>query len=542
MGDIFRRSKAGAIWPMALLLLHVGLPASALACDQIQAGETFWIRLLEPIASYSAKPGTAVRAILVESPGCEGNAVFAVGSEVDGSIKSVRRVGMGLVHDTARVRVVFDRIVPPGEQPLAIESTVLEISNARETVHKGVIFGIRSTDSPEGRITSRLRHLPTWYPYSDWFLLGYRLAFLIAPEPEIYLPPGADLRLQLTQPLPVPDRLAPAPLFASFSETERSHLDFLLQSVPERTTTRKGQAADVVNLAFMGTREQLDKAFRAAGWRQSDPTNTRSVLREFRAFIAFQNYPTEPISRQLLEGELSDVNWEKGLDSYAKRDHLRIWQDREPGQDAPLWLSAFVRETGAALSLRDHKFIHHVDANLDEGRDLLIRDLALAGCVDAVEEMPRPEFPHLVINATHDPMRTNGSLAVVRVKDCERGLFDYSVSRPQVPSHPHSRVVRYLRTELLAYRSDVIRGNILYSLFDVTRMSVQAFRRHRAREAVVAREPQPTTPNAPIEGVDTATESIRDNVIAGGTVLPNPHIFLRPSPPLPPLLQVTGTP
>jgi len=534
MGDICRHRKAWALLPIALLLLHVGLPASASACDQIQPDETFWIRLLDPIASYSAKPGMPVRAMLVESPQCEGSAVFAAGSEVDGSIKSVRRVGMGFVHETARVQVVFDRIVPPGEQPLAIDSAVLEISNARETVHKGVIFGIRSTDSPEGRITSRLRHLPTWYPYSDWFLLGYRLAFPIAPEPEIYLPPGADLRLQLTQPLPVPDRPAPAPLFPSFDETDRSHLDSLFQSVPERTMTRKGQAADVVNLAFMGTQKQLDTAFRAAGWRQSDPTNTGSVLREFRAFIAFQNYPAEPISRQLLGGERSDMNWEKGLDSYAKRDHLRIWRDREPGQDAPVWLSAFVRETGAALSFRDHKFIHHVDANLDEGRDLLIRDLALAGCVDAVEEMPRPEFPHLVINATHEPMRTDGSLAVVRLKDCEQGLFDYSVSRPQVPSHPHSRVVRYLRTELLAYRSDVIRGNILYSLFDVTRMSVQAFRRHRARGAVVAREPHPTAPSAPIEGVDTATESIGDKAIAAGTALPSPYIFRRPSPePLP---------
>jgi hypothetical protein len=34
-------------------------------------------------------------------------------------------------------------------------------------------------------------------------------------------------------------------------------------------------------------------------------------------------------------------------------------------------LSAYTRETGAALSLKYHKFIHHIDRNLDDGINML---------------------------------------------------------------------------------------------------------------------------------------------------------------------------
>ena len=53
------------------------------------------------------------------------------------------------------------------------------------------------------------------------------------------------------------------------------------------------------------------------------------------------------------------------------------------GQDA--WLGAYSRETSAALSITQHKFIHHLDRNLDDGVNMLVRDLTLAGCVKSVQ-------------------------------------------------------------------------------------------------------------------------------------------------------------
>jgi hypothetical protein len=59
---------------------------SASACDEIPAGKFFWIRLLDPVASYSSKPGTAVRAVLIQSPECASTPVFPGGLEVEGQI------------------------------------------------------------------------------------------------------------------------------------------------------------------------------------------------------------------------------------------------------------------------------------------------------------------------------------------------------------------------------------------------------------------------------------------------------------------------
>jgi len=41
---------------------------------------------------------------------------------------------------------------------------------------------------------------------------------------------------------------------------------------------------------------------------------------------------------------------------------------------------------------------------------------------------------------------------------------------------PSNRFVRYLRTQVLLYKSDVIRGNVIYSVFDLSRMSIRSLR------------------------------------------------------------------
>ncbi len=55
---------------------------------------------------------------------------------------------------------------------------------------------------PKERINSRLRHLPTWNPYSDAGLIVFKAAFPIFPEPEIYFPAGTDFRIKLTEAIP----------------------------------------------------------------------------------------------------------------------------------------------------------------------------------------------------------------------------------------------------------------------------------------------------------------------------------------------------
>jgi len=112
-------------------------------------------------------------------------------------------------------------------------------------------------------------------------------------------------------------------------------------------------------------------------------------------------------------------------------------------------------------------------------------------------------------------MRTDGSLAVVQLKECENPVFELrAADGPAIASRPHSKFVRYARMQVLSFKSDVVRGNIVYGMFDLTRMAIRARRNHAqrvgmARQAEMQRAPQlnvavastSATMNAPIGGV-----------------------------------------
>jgi hypothetical protein len=424
--------------------------------------------------------------MVIESPSCEGAQAIPVGSVVEGEVTSVRKVGMGFVHDTASIRVEFRTLNVKDGSEIAISSRMLEVDNARETVKEGTIRGVNATDTPQGRITSRLKHLPTWNPYSDLTLLAYRLAFPIFPEPEIYLPRGTDVKLELTAALQAPASVTTAVVRTTVNQNQKALMEMMAGELPGRTTTSNGQAADLVNVAIVGSQEQVDAAFQAAGWEHGDPTSTKSVMREMHAFLAFKNYRQAPISKQLVEGAPVTTTWEKGLNSYEKREHLRLWERNDLVEGQLVWLGAMTRETGATLSVKQHKFVHHIDGDMDQGRGMVVRDLSLAGCVASAVYLRRPEMPRSAMNATGDPMRTDGSLAVVQLKDCENPMFELKSDEPAVEGRPHSKLARYLRMQVLSFRSDLIRGNVVYGTFDLTRMAIRA-RRHRAEKVALTR-------------------------------------------------------
>jgi hypothetical protein len=457
--------------------LLVGAGSVWANCERIPAGKSFWIRLLDPVASYSTKPGTPLRAELIQSPDCDGWPVFPAGLELRGEVVAARKVGLGLIHDTAFVEVQFNQLVTTDGKVLPIAAQVAEVDNAREIARHGVIRGIRSTNTPQGRITSGLIHLPTYNPYGDVTLMVYR-AFTVLPEPEIYLPPGTDMRLQLNVALYVGDQPEVPRVSFAMDEYERGDVEMALKGKSARTMTGKGKDADLVNLLLVGSSEQVDAAFRASGWVGGDATSTKSVFRQTGAFLTYSNYATAPVSQQYLGGRKQDWTWQKSFNAYGKREHLRIWEQTETVQGKNVWLGAYIRETGAALSVRNQKFIHHIDRNLDEGVNMLVRDLSLSGCVKAVHLLPRAELPQLMINATGDEMKTDGMLTVVDLQSCEVPDARLVKGEPLISVRPRWRVTRYLRTQILAYKSDVFRGNILYSAFDLLRMSVHSLR-HR---------------------------------------------------------------
>jgi len=474
-GEFLRPKTAVFIFTFLMVSLCLNCIQVNAACEQT-ADRTFRIRLLQPVSSYSSKAGSSVRGILIESPQCDGVPIFTDGTLVEGYIKSVHKVGMGFRHEVATLELEFDHIRPDHGPPIQIRARVLGVDNAREKVKNGVIQGIRSNNTPQDHLTSRLQYLSMWDPDLLWILPIYRAGFPVLPEPELYFPRGTDWLLELVTPLPVVSAYISAPENREFDRSERVALDKEVLSVPERTTTPKGLDTDVINLAFIGSREQLRDSFESAGWKSSEARSFRTVLREIHAFLLLRNYPSGPMSEQLLGGKPADSTWEKGLDSIARRDHLRIWSEPDVWQGKPVWLSASTRDIGASLSLRRRKFIHFVNPDIDEERERVVRDLTLSGCVDAVHHAPRPAMPHSVENATGRELQTDGAIAIVQLRACDHAVFENNSEGPELAFRPRSKFARYIRTQVLSYR-DFWRENVLYGAFDLTRISVQAIRR-----------------------------------------------------------------
>ena len=248
------------------------------------------------MSSYTSKAGDTVHAVLTEAVTCDDGIVFPVGTRIEGTVHSVRKVGWGIRHETAALDIRFDHAAVAQGAPVPISASVAEVENAREPVSKGVIEGIRSSDTPQGRINSRLIHLPTWNPYSDLGLIVYKATFPIFPEPEIYYPAGTDIRIKLTAPVQsVPAVSAPPIEDHQVESSAELDLERAAISLPQRSTTEKSVDADVVNLAFVGSRAEVESAFRQAGWSTSDAFTRHSFVRDFYAFLNNSGYAQAPM-------------------------------------------------------------------------------------------------------------------------------------------------------------------------------------------------------------------------------------------------------
>lgn len=142
-----------------------------------------------------------------------------------------------------------------------------------------------------------------------------------------------------------------------------------------------------------------------------------------------------------------------------------------------MWVSSSTHDTGAMLSVRYKGFVHHIAPAIDEERSTIIRDLDFAGCVSSVRFVARPEIPTTTRNAVGDVMHTDGSVAVVALQECKP-------TEPELDStvesgsrfRPGNYAFRFIRRQILTFRNDILRANIIYGAYDVGRMTFVALR------------------------------------------------------------------
>ena len=75
--------------------------------------------------------------------------------------------------------------------------------------------------------------------------------------------------------------------------------------------------------------------------------------------------------------------------------------------------------------------------------------------------------------------------------------MQYPRNSPLIPVRPRNRFVRYLRTQVLLYKSDVIRGNIIYSAFDLSLMTIRSLRNRHSTQNEDSYDDLPISPVSP---------------------------------------------
>lgn len=159
---------------------------------------------------------------------------------------------------------------------------------------------------------------------------------------------------------------------------------------PQTTRTAEGIPADPLNVAVVGTSDEVVRAMLAAGWGPADPITLRSSLRISRSVLLRRPYPEAPVSNLFLWGRRQDLAFQRAAgNNPRRRHHVRFWlsEDRDAG-GRPVWVGAATFDRSVGLSHRTGQVTHHIARDVDEERDLLMADLGKTGSVTQTYDLP----------------------------------------------------------------------------------------------------------------------------------------------------------
>src|SRR5580704_18534638 len=116
-----RCSKTLLAW--CFLLAFAGLQATA---ESVAVATKLEIRLQQPISSYATPKGTKISGVLIAPLTEGGDMLLPLGTTVEGSVTEVRKVGIGVVHETARIELQFNRVVLSDGESVPLQCRVTE--------------------------------------------------------------------------------------------------------------------------------------------------------------------------------------------------------------------------------------------------------------------------------------------------------------------------------------------------------------------------------------------------------------------------------
>jgi LssY C-terminus len=190
-----------------------------------------------------------------------------------------------------------------------------------------------------------------------------------------------------------------------------------LARLPMLTATAQGIPGGPINVGLVGSREDVVRAFHAAGWYPADPITLRTSVEIIGSVLLDRPYKTAPVSPLFFDGRREDLAFEKPEGSSAdRRQHVRFWLMLASGAEArPVWLGSATFDSGVTLSRDTGQVTHRIAANVDAERDRLVAGLNDARMVTGIYQMKGIGPTLTGRNGEGDPYYTDGEIWVARL-------------------------------------------------------------------------------------------------------------------------------
>jgi hypothetical protein len=375
----------------------------------LSPGLTIPIQLETPAYSDQSRTGDPIEGVVTAPVYKDGDLVLAPGTKIDGTILLAQKAPDK--YSRPRIVLDFSNIVYKDGQKTPLYSRVIEVDNARETVRNNEILGIVQPHA-SSKVSLALSAVGVVNPIAGYAVKGVQSVYGLSIRREIYFPAGTDMRIQVIR----PSMLKEKETWAGWPELKVTpDLQKTVKEAPLRTQTKDKIPSDLTNVMFIGTEQQVEGSFQEAGWTETDELSAKTGLKTFQATLRQSGYSNAPVSLLLLNGAPPDTVFQKGLDTLAKRHHIRVYKQTFLYQGREVWVGAATHDIALGNGKKGTKWFHRIDPHVDRERDWIKTDLLFAGVANGYAMVDRPGAPRKAGNATGDEIVTDGKMLVLQL-------------------------------------------------------------------------------------------------------------------------------
>lgn len=211
---------------------------------------------------------------------------------------------------------------------------------------------------------------------------------------------------------------------------------FPAKHLPLYTVTPDGFASDPINIAVIGTRRELIRAMRKAGWHVASKKSVQNMLRIFVSTVLNREYFGAPMSNLYLFGRKQDIGFEvpiKGARNH--RHHVRFWATTYESEKASIksiqwlhqeyeamdskkmiWIGAASRDAGLTVIRHNGQMTHLIDPDTNAERAFIIKSLRDRDQIATVSIQKLGNPYGLINRGWRGKLHTDGKLHILKLR------------------------------------------------------------------------------------------------------------------------------